>query len=59
MSLHLYDAAGNAIATLIDNEWRGADRYEFGYSPSIPSGVYFLRLMTKAGLSTHKITILK
>jgi len=64
VSLKVYDALGNEIATLVDKELQ-AGEYEFkfdshsGEARNLPSGIYFYRLEANGYSQTKKMILLK
>ncbi len=59
VTLKVYDAIGNEVATLVD-EFKPAGNYDFRFdSAVIPSGVYFYQLKTDNFLQTRKMLLLK
>ncbi len=66
VSLKIFDVLGNEVATLIDNEWKEAGVYEVvfpnvetGHAPSLPSGIYFYKLIAGNFSATKKMILLR
>jgi hypothetical protein len=60
VSLVVYDLLGRQVATLINNESRGAGKHEATFSSTgVASGVYFYRLTADAQTSVMKMMVLK
>jgi hypothetical protein len=59
ISIKVYDALGNEIATLV-NEQKPAGSYEVEFiGTGLPSGIYFYKLKARSFLETKKMVLLK
>ena len=59
VTLKVYDALGNEVATLV-NEEKQAGEYEVEFNGiGLPSGVYFCQLIVKDYLETKKMILIK
>jgi len=59
VTLKIYNVLGNEIATLL-NEQKSAGKYSVKWdASSMPSGVYFARLVYGLNISTTKMLLIK
>ena len=57
--LSVWDLSGQMIATLVDAT-QSAGRYEVPFlADDLPSGTYFVRLVTDSGILTHQMILMK
>jgi predicted GH43/DUF377 family glycosyl hydrolase len=60
VKLIIYDILGKAIATLIDDEFRSAGKFEVEFdASSLPSGIYFYQLKAGSFIQTKKMLLIK
>jgi hypothetical protein len=60
VSIHVYDVAGRRVATILDNQGRGAGPGSVSFDAGgMASGVYFLKMQTPTKNVSRKITVLK
>lgn len=59
VSISAYDAAGRLVDRVLESDFHGAGLFELDYTPTMSSGVYFLRIETQKGSSTVKAVLLK
>ncbi len=62
VSLKIFDALGNEVATLIDNEWKEAGYYNYQLrinNYQLTTGVYFYRLQAGAFVQMRKMILIR
>jgi hypothetical protein len=60
ITLKVYDVLGRDVATLVDNETKGAGNHEVSFNASnLPSGVYFYRLQAENHIETKSMVLIK
>ena len=60
VSIHIYNALGARVGTLVDSDNVAAGRHEVTWDASMmPSGVYFVRMQADSKVFSQKIVLLK
>jgi len=59
VSLHVYDARGRRVASLLEEAPRAAGEHSLAYRSDLRSGTYFLRLSTAEGVQTRKVALVR
>jgi glucose/arabinose dehydrogenase len=60
VTLEVFNAMGQSVATLADSQWLSAGTHERSYSGlTTPSGIYFVRISSESGSATSKMLLIK
>jgi hypothetical protein len=59
VTLRVYDISGRHVDTILNRQFHTAGRHSTQYSPTLPSGVYFLQLQAGGQTRSQKIVLLK